>query len=258
MRLPRALRPGVLALAGAAIFALAGLAVAQEEVPPPAQQWSFDGPFGTYDRAALQRGFQIYKEVCSNCHALVHIHFRDLTGIGFTEDEVKALAATYKVTDGPNDQGEMYQRPGRPSDRIPPPFANEQAARAANNGSNPPDQSLIVKARAGHADYVYAILNGYKDPPAGFKLGDGMNYNEYFPGHQIAMPQPLSDNSVTYADGTPATLPQEAHDITSFLAWASEPNLEARHRAGIKVLIFLLVLTLLFYGVKRKIWAAVH
>lgn len=232
---------------------------AQEEMPPlPSEEWSFAGPFGTFDRAALQRGFQIYSEVCSNCHSMSLLHYRDLAALGYSEDEIKAFAAQKQVTDGPNDQGEMYKRPGRPSDAFVPPFANEQAARAANNGALPPDLSLIVKAREGHEDYVYAILTGFKDPPAGMKMQDGMNYNEYFPGHQIAMPPPLSDGSVTYADGTKATLPQEAHDVASFLTWASHPNMEERKRTGAKVILFLLVMTGALYAAKRKVWADLH
>ncbi len=251
-----------LALAVATIAALPALAAAparaQEAPPLPHQQWSFDGVFGTYDRAAEQRGFQVYKQVCSACHPVKHLYFRDLAALGYTADQVKAIAASYQVTDGPNDQGQMYQRPGRPSDPIPGPFPNDQAARAANNGALPPDQSLIVKAREGGPDYVYAILNGYEEPPAGFKLLTGMNYNEYFPGHQIAMPPPLSDGAVTYADGTKATVPQMAHDVTTFLTWASEPNLEVRHRTGAKVFLFLIVAVGIFYAAKRKIWSAVH
>jgi ubiquinol-cytochrome c reductase cytochrome c1 subunit len=243
----------------AALLALAAVPARAQETPPlPHQQWSFDGVFGTYDRAAEQRGFQVYKQVCSACHPVKHLYFRDLTALGYTADQVKAIAASYQVTDGPNDQGQMFQRPGRPSDPIPGPFPNDQAARAANNGALPPDQSLIVKAREGGPDYVYAILNGYKEPPAGFKLLTGMNYNEYFPGHQIAMPPPLSDGAVTYADGTKATVPQMAHDVTTFLTWASEPNLEVRHRTGAKVFLFLIVAVGIFYAAKRKIWSAVH
>ena len=234
------------------------LARAAGEPALPRQQWSFDGVFGTYDRASAQRGFQVYKEVCSVCHPVKHLHFRDLTDIGYSEDEVKAIAAGYQVTDGPNDEGQMFQRPGRPSDPIPGPFPNDQAARAANNGALPPDQSLIVKARAGGPDYVYGILTGYKEAPASFKMLEGMNYNEFFPGHQIAMPTPLSDNAVTFADGTPATVPQMAHDVVTFLTWAAEPRLEDRHRAGFKVTLFLVVAAGVFYAAKRKIWAAIH
>jgi len=224
----------------------------------PRQEWSFDGVFGTYDPASAQRGFQVYKEICSACHPVKHLYFRDLEAIGYNADEIKAIAATYQVTDGPNDQGQMYQRPGRPSDPIPGPFPNDQAARAANNGALPPDQSLIVKARPGGPNYVYGILTGYKEPPTGFKMLAGMNYNEYFPGHQIAMPQPLSDSAVTFADGVPATVPQMAHDVVTFLTWASEPNLDDRHRTGFKVIGFLVVAAILFYAAKRKIWAPIH
>src|SRR6516164_3679546 len=234
------------------------LARAADETPLPREQWSFEGVFGTYDRASAQRGFQVYKEICSACHPVKYLHFRDLTDIGYSEDEVKAIATGYQVTDGPNDEGQMFQRPGRPSDPIPGPFPNDQAARAANNGALPPDQSLIVKARPGGPDYVYGILTGYKDAPTGFNLLPGMNYNEFFPGHQIAMPPPLSDNAVTFADGVPATVPQMAHDVVTFLTWAAEPNLEVRHRTGFKVMLFLIVTVGIFYEAKRKIWAAVH
>jgi ubiquinol-cytochrome c reductase cytochrome c1 subunit len=211
----------------AIIFAPAVSLRAADEAPPlPHQQWSFDGIFGTYDRASAQRGFQVYKEVCSTCHPVKHLFFRDLADIGYSEDEVKAIASTYQVTnEQPNDQGEMFQRPARPSDPIPGPFPNDLAARAANNGALPPDLSMIVKAREGGPDYIFGLLTGYKDPPAGFNLLPGMYYNEYFPGHQIAMPPPLSDNAVTFADGTSATVPQMAHDVVTFLTWAAEPNL---------------------------------
>jgi ubiquinol-cytochrome c reductase cytochrome c1 subunit len=236
----------------------AGGARAQEEAPPaPHQQWPFEGVFGTYDRAALQRGFQVYKEVCSVCHPVKHLYFRDLAELGYTEDQVKGIAAQAQVTDGPNDQGEMFQRPARPSDRIPPPFPNDQAARVANNGALPPDLSLIAKAREGGPDYVYAILIGFKDPPGGFKLNPNMYYDEYFAGHQIAMPPPLNPDQVKYADGTPGTVPQMAHDVVSFLSWAAEPNLDERHRMGFKVFLFLIIATGVFYAAKRKIWSRV-
>lgn len=251
------------ALALAAALALsggvAGTARAQAEAPtPPHQQWSFEGVFGTYDRAALQRGFQVYKEVCSACHPVKHLAFRDLTEIGYSEDEVKGIAAQVQVTDGPNDSGEMFQRPARPSDPIPGPFPNDEAARAANNGALPPDLSLITKAREGGPDYVYAILNGFKDAPAGVKVPEGMYYNEYFAGHQIKMPPPLNPDQVTYADKTPATVPQMAHDVVTFLSWAAEPTLEERHRIGFKVILFLIVATGVFYAAKRKIWSRIH
>jgi ubiquinol-cytochrome c reductase cytochrome c1 subunit len=246
------------AVLGGLMFAPAIARAADENQQLPRQQWSFDGVFGTYDRASSQRGFQVYKEVCSVCHPVKHLHFRDLADIGYSEEEVKGIASGYQVTDGPNDEGQMYQRPGRPSDPIPGPFPNDQAARAANNGSLPPDLSLIVKARPGGSDYVYAILTGYKDAPTGFNLLQGMNYNEFFAGHQIAMPPPLSDNAVTFADGVPASVPQMAHDVATFLTWAAEPRLEDRHRTGFKVTLFLVVAAGVFYAAKRKIWAPIH
>jgi ubiquinol-cytochrome c reductase cytochrome c1 subunit len=239
---------------------LGGAARALEEAPePPHQQWPFEGVFGTYDTAASQRGFQVYKEVCSTCHAVKHLAFRNLEEIGYTEDQVKGIAAQYQVTDGPNDEGQMFQRPARPSDPIPGPFPNDQAARAANNGALPPDLSLITKAREGGPDYVYAILTGFKDPPAGFKVNEGMYYNQYFAGHQIKMPPPLSQtDQLKYADGTQATVPQMSHDVVSFLSWAAEPNLNDRHRIGFKVILFLIVATGVFYAAKRKIWSRIH
>ncbi len=255
--------PGTSRVALAAALVLvggfAGIAQAQEEPPPPPhQQWSFNGVFGTYDRAALQRGFQVYKEVCAACHAVKHLAFRDLAEIGYNENEVKGIAAQVQVTDGPNDNGEMFQRPGRASDPIPGPFPNDQAARAANNSALPPDLSLITKAREGGPDYVYAIATGFKDAPSGFKMNEGMYYNEYFAGHQIKMPPPLSPDQVKYADGTPTTVPQMAHDVVTFLSWAAEPTLEQRHRIGFKVILFLIVATGVFYAAKRKVWSRVH
>lgn len=249
-------------LLGAALAIGLGLAVvapAQEETPAiPHQTWSFDGVFGTFDRGAAQRGYEVYEDVCSLCHSLNLLYYRNLEELGFTPDEVKAIAALVQVTDGPNDQGEMFQRPGKPSDRFKPPFANDQAARVANNGALPPDLSLIVKARKGGPDYVYAVLTGFQDAPAGFKMNTGMYYNAAFPGHQIAMPPPLSEGAVTYIDGTQATVPQMAHDVVTFLAWAADPSLETRHRVGVKVILYLVLLTALLYAVKRKVWATVH
>jgi ubiquinol-cytochrome c reductase cytochrome c1 subunit len=250
-------------LAAAGLF-VAGIVAAspcraQETPPLLSPGWSFDGIFGTYDLAAAQRGFQVYKEICSACHPVQHLSFRDLSAIGYTEDQVKAIAASYQVEDGPNDQGQMFKRPGRPSDPIPGPFPNDQAARVANGGALPPDLSMIVKAREGGPDYVYSILNGFKNPPpAGFQVPSGKYYNEYFAGHLISMPPPLSDGAVTFADGTKATVPQMAHDVATFLSWAAEPNLDARHRIGARVFLFLIVGVGIFYAAKRKIWASVH
>jgi ubiquinol-cytochrome c reductase cytochrome c1 subunit len=250
----------ILALVIAALIAAgAGQAALAADAPSlPAEHWSFQGIFGTFDRAALRRGFQVYREICSACHAMRLMHYRDLAAIGFSEEEIKQIAASVQVTDGPNDAGDMYERPGRPYDAFKSPFANDNAARAANNGALPPDLSLIVKARAGGPDYVHALMTGFADAPADMTMASGMNYNKYFPGHQIAMPPPLADGAVTYADGTKATVDQMARDVATFLAWASEPNLEERHYTGVKTVLFLIVLTALLYGVKRKVWAAVH
>jgi len=262
-------------IAVAALSLIAVGARAQEEAPDaPHQDWSFAGIFGTFDRGAVQRGFQIYNQVCANCHSMDLLYYRDLGpdgpggGIGFTEPEVAAIAAQKQVDDGPNDQGDMFKRPGKAQDGFPPAFPNIQTARAANGGAAPPDLSVIVKARGkgleylwggGGPDYVYGILTGFKDPPpAGFKVAQGRYYNEYFPGHQIAMPPPLADDAVTYTDGTKATLSQEAHDVVTFLTWAAEPQMEARKRTGAKVIIFLLVMSLVLYLAKVRVWREVH
>ena len=224
----------------------------------PEREWSFHGLFGTFDRGALQRGFQVYTEVCAGCHSLRLMSYRHLASIGFSEAQIKKIAAEVEVTDGPNDEGEMFQRPGQPNDRFVSPFANPQAARAANNGALPPDLTLMVKARGGGVDYLYNLLVGYRDPPKGVELPEGMAYNLYFNGHQIAMPAPLAEDAVEYADKKKATIEQMAIDVSTFLAWTAEPELEERKRMGVKVLLFLLVLTGMMYAVKRKIWADVH
>ena len=248
----------VMALVAGAL-SLADPAQAQEEAPTPAHQsWSFDGVFGTYDLAAAQRGLQVYKDVCAACHPVKHLYFRDLEELGYSDDQIKGIAAQYQVTDGPNDEGQMFQRPAKPSDHIPGPFPNDQAARTANNGALPPDLSLIVKAREGGPDYVYGILTGFKDAPPNVQVPDGMYYNEYFPGHNIKMPPPLSDGQVSFAEGAPNKIPDEARDVVTFLTWAAEPNLDQRHEMGIKVILFLIVAAGLFYAAKRKIWARVH
>jgi ubiquinol-cytochrome c reductase cytochrome c1 subunit len=250
-----------------ALSAVAGTAQAAEgdmaepdthAMTPPSQHWSFSGLFGTYDRAAAQRGLQVYREVCSACHGLRLVAFRTLADLGYSEDQVKAIAAEYEVTDGPDDEGEMFTRPGKPADRFVPPFPNDNAARAANGGALPPDLSLITKARAHGADYIHALLTGYSEAPSNIELTDGQYYNAYFSGRQLAMPPPLSPEAVEYADGTEASVDQMAHDVTTFLNWAAEPELEARKRMGIKVILFLIVLTAMLYAVKRKVWADVH
>ncbi len=247
---------GIAALAAIASVASVGTARAAEEGPAlPHVEWSFDGPFGTFDRAALQRGLQVYREVCAGCHSLKYIAFRDLAALGYDEDELKAIAAEYTVTDGPDDEGEMFEREGRPSDYFPSPFPNDKAAAASNGGAAPPDLSLMAKARVGGPTYIHGLLTGYEEPPADFP---GDNYNLYFPGHQIAMAPPLFEDGVAYADGTPATVDQMAKDVSHFLMWTAEPKLEARKGMGIKVLIFLLVFTGVLYAAKRKVWADVH
>lgn len=234
-------------------------AIAAEDAPmPPAMEWSFDGMFGTYDKGELQRGFQVYKEVCAACHSMDLLSYRNLSHLGYNEDQIKAIAAEYTVTDGPNDEGDMYERPARPSDRFKAPFANEQAARYANNGALPPDFSLIAKARHYGADYIHALLTGYKDAPEDFTLSEGMYYNEYFAGHQIAMAPPLMEGQVAYADGTDSTIHQMATDVSTFLAWASEPHQDARKRMGLKVVLFLTFLAVIMYMVKKKIWKDVE
>ncbi|MBL6946665.1 MAG: cytochrome c1 [Rhodospirillales bacterium] len=245
---------------GAAGLLGTGSAFAAGDAPElPDHKWTFDGPFGGFDQPALKRGFQVYSEVCSSCHGLSLVAYRNLADIGFTKGEVTEIATEVEVEDGPDDEGEMYFRPARPSDRFVSPFPNDQAARAANGGSLPPDLSLIVKARNGGADYIYALLTGYKEEaPEGLEMGEGMYFNESFPGHQVAMSPPLEDEAVEYEDGTEATLAQHAEDVTVFLTWAASPELEARKRLGIKVMIFLLVLTGMLFALKRQIWAKLH
>ena len=238
---------------------LASAAAASEgHVVLPKQDWPHASIFGVLDQAAARRGFQIYKEVCSACHSLRLLSYRNLSGIGFKEDEIKALAAQYETTDGPNDQGEMFKRPSLPSDRFTKPFANDQAARAANNGALPPDLSLIAKARMGGEDYIAALLTGYDNPPEHFTLMDGMNYNKYFPGNQIGMPKLLNGDDVTYADGVKATAEQEARDVATFLVWAAEPNFDQRKTLGLKVMLFLFAFSILMYAAKRELWSDVH
>jgi cytochrome c1 len=262
----------------AATLACHGAAAAENETPPRLK-WSFAGPFGLYDETQLQRGFKVYHDVCQTCHGLALLSFRNLGQEGgpeFSEAEVAAIAAEYKVPDGPNDKGEMSERPARPADRFPPPFPNEQAARFVNNGALPPDMSVLAKARQYErgfpwflvdmvvpyqelgVDYMVSVLKGYAAKPADMTMPSGMQYNMYFPGHAIGMPPPLTDGRVDYTDGAPQTLDQYAMDVASFLMWAAEPSLEARKRTGFQVLIFLLVLSGLLYFTKKKVWAAVH
>ncbi|WP_194743341.1 cytochrome c1 [Thermaurantiacus tibetensis] len=226
---------------------------------PREVSFAHSGPFGTFDRAQLQRGFAVYKQVCSACHGLYHIHFRNLEDIGFSEAEVKAIAAEYEVPAIDPNTGEAITRPAIPSDKWPRPFPNETAARAANNNAYPPDLSLIIKARKNGEAYVYSLLTGYgEEPPAGFEVPDGLNYNPYFHSVNIAMAQPLMVDQIEYADGTKATVDQMAKDVTAFLRWAAEPELERRRQAGIATLIFLAILTVLAWLSYRRVWAGVQ
>ena len=222
------------------------------------QKWPFNGIFGRFDESSLQRGFQVYREVCAACHGIRHISYRDLKGIGYSDDEIKVIASDYQVLDGPNDDGEMFERDARASDKFVGPYENDKIARLANNGAYPPDLSLIVKARADGANYLYSLLNGYKEFPDNFEASEGMYYNEFYPGNQIAMPSPLMDDIVEYSDGTEATQSQIAKDVTSFLAWTAEPELEERKSLGVKALFFLILLTIMLLGVKRKVWKDVE
>ena len=229
---------------------------AGEKINYPKLNWSFSSIIGTFDRASQQRGLQVYKEVCSGCHGLRLLAYRNLKAIGYNDDEIKAFALENSVNTI-NDDGEVVERQARPSDKFVSPYPNEQAARAANGGAYPPDLSLIIKARSGGADYLHALLTGYVDAPAEKKIPDGMYYNKYYPGNLIGMPQPLYEDGVTYADGTKASPDQMAKDVTAFLAWASEPEMEDRKRLGISVILFLLVLTILSYLAMKQIWAPI-
>jgi cytochrome c1 len=265
-----------LAAALAIPAAIAPADAAGEQPAPPRQKWSFAGPFGTYDRGQLQRGFKVYREVCQVCHGLKMVAFRNLADLGYSEAQIKTIAAEYKVQDGPNDQGEMFERAGRPADYFPAPWPNENAARARYNGV-PPDFSVLAKARTYErgfpwfvfdmftqfqeqgVDYIYAMLTGYQDkPPAGVTVPAGNFYNRYFPGNMLSMPPPLSAKQVDYTDGSPATVEQYSKDVTAFMMWAAEPHLEARKRIGFQVMIFLLVFAGLLYFTKKKVWADAH
>ncbi len=249
------MRMKVLVIAAAFLAGISTAHAAGEKIELPDVEWSWEGPFGTFDKAQLQRGLQVYTEVCATCHSLNLLAYRDLAALGYGEEEIKAYAANYEVEDGPDDAGEMFTRVAIPSDRFLPPFPNENAARASNNGAYPPDLSLMTKARKNGANYLYAMMIGYSDEiPEDVALMEGMNYQKYFAGHQIAMPQPLYGDDIEYADGTEATLEQEARDVTAFLAWAAEPELEDRKSMGIKVLLFLGVLFVMVIAVKKAVW----
>lgn len=277
---------GGLAAIGIAFGTAVGIAAAQDDhhdvaepthfpiFKPHELSWSFEGPFGTYDKGQIQRGFKVYREVCSSCHSMSLVAFRTLEDLGYSEEQVKALAAEYTIADGPNADGDMFERPGLPSDYFPAPFPNQEAAAAANAGAVPPDFSLIAKARVvergfptfvfdvftqyaeGGPDYIYSLLTGYDlEPPVGMEIPEGTYFNPYFiAGKSIAMAPPLGDGSVTYDDGAPETVEQYSRDVSAFLMWAAEPHMEERKRTGFSVMVFLVIFAGLVYLTKRKVW----
>ena len=235
--------------------------ISAEKVEYLKTDWTFKGLFGKFDRASLQRGYQVYQEVCASCHSLKYMSYRNLSEEGgpqFSIQETKAIAANFEILDGPNPEGEMFTRPARLSDKFAMPYLNDEEAKSANGGAYPPDMSVLVKARKGGADYVYSVLLGYEDPPAGVKLDDGVYYNKYMYGNKIKMPAPLSDNLVEYTDGTSATEQQMAKDVVSFLMWTAEPHLEQRHKIGFRAIIYLIILSILVYFSMKKIWSRIE
>ena len=223
--------------------------------------WTFKGLFGKFDRASLQRGYQVYTEVCASCHSMKYLSYRNLSEKGgpeFSEAEVKVIAANFEVTDGPDSTGEMFTRPAKLSDKFVMPYANDEEAKSANGGAYPPDMSVLVKARKGGADYVYSLLLGYEDPPSDIKLDDGVYYNKYMYGNKIKMSNQLSDGLIEYSDGTTATVEQMSKDVTTFLMWAAEPHLESRHQMGFKAIIYLIILTILVYFSMKRIWSRIE
>ena len=219
--------------------------------------WSFSGPLGKFDKASMQRGFQTYKQVCAGCHSLNYVAFRNLKDLGYNQNEIKAIASEYEIQDGPDDDGEMFLRAAVPADKFPSPYPNNNAARSANNGAYPPDLSLIFKARANGANYLYSLLTSYEDAPKEMKLPDGMYYNSAYPGNLIAMPQPLYGDDVDYADGADTSIEAISKDLVNFLAWTAEPSMEKRKRTGVAVITFLLILVGMTYGAMRYIWSDV-
>ena len=242
-------------------FGFSSISHAAEKVEYLKTDWSFKGLFGKFDRAALQRGYQVYSEVCSSCHSMKYLSYRNLAEKGgpeFTVAQAKAIAASFEVADGPNDDGEMYSRPGKLSDKFVMPYDNVKAAQAANGGAYPPDMSVLVKARGDGVDYIYSLLQGYEDPPVGMSLDDGVYYNKYMYGNKIKMSNQLSDGLVEYGDGTNASVEQMAKDVTTFLMWAAEPHLESRHQMGFKAIVYLVILTILVYFSMKKIWSRIE
>ena len=234
---------------------------AAEKVELLKTDWSFKGLFGKFDRGSLQRGYQVYTEVCASCHSMKYLSYRNLSEKGgpeFSIEQAKAIAANFEVTDGPNDDGEMFERSAKLSDKFVMPYANVKEAQAANGGAYPPDMSVLAKARSGGVDYIYSVLLGYEDPPSGIILDEGVYYNKYMYGNNIKMAQPLSDGQVEYNDGTEATEEQMAKDVSTFLMWAAEPHLEARHQMGFKAILYLIILTILVYFSMKKIWSRIE
>jgi ubiquinol-cytochrome c reductase cytochrome c1 subunit len=245
------------------ILLLAGAyqANAQEKIHLLKTDWSFKGLFGKFDRASLQRGYQVYTEVCASCHSMKYLSYRNLAEKGgpeFSIEQAKAIAASFETIDGPNDDGEMFVRPAKLSDKFVMPYENIKASQAANGGAYPPDMSVLAKARSGGVDYIYSILLGYEDPPSGVTLEDGVYYNKYMYGNNIKMAKPLSEDAVEYIDGTKATEEQMAKDVTTFLMWSAEPHLEARHKMGFKAILYLIILTILVYFSMKKIWSRIE
>ena len=243
------------------LFGLLNNAYAAEKVEYLKTDWSFKGLFGKFDRGALQRGYQVYSEVCSSCHSMKYVSYRNLAEKGgpeFSEAQAKAIAASFEVTDGPNADGEMFTRPGKLSDKFVMPYENVKAAQAANGGAYPPDMSVLVKARGGGANYIYSLLQGYEDPPMGVTLDDGVYYNKFMYGNKIKMSNQLSDGLIGYADGTEATVEQMSKDVTTFLMWTAEPHLEARHQMGFKAIVYLIILTILVYFSMKRIWSRIE
>ena len=243
------------------LFGLSHNSNAAEKVEYLKTDWSFKGLFGKFDRGSLQRGYQVYSEVCSSCHSMKYVSYRNLAEKGgpeFSEAQAKAIAASFEVTDGPNADGEMFTRPGKLSDKFVMPYENVKAAQAANGGAYPPDMSVLVKARGGGANYIYSLLQGYEDPQMGVTLDDGVYYNKFMYGNKIKMSNQLSDGLIEYADGTEATVEQMSKDVTTFLMWTAEPHLEARHQMGFKAIVYLIILTILVYFSMKRIWSRIE
>ena len=243
------------------VFGISVKSNSAEKIEYLTTDWSFKGLFGKFDRGALQRGYQVYTEVCASCHSMKYLSYRNLAEKGgpeFSEAQAKAIAASFDVTDGPNSDGEMFTRPGKLSDKFVMPYDNVKAAQAANGGAYPPDMSVLVKARGGGVDYIYSLLQGYEDPPVGMNLDDGVYYNKYMYGNKIKMANQLSDGLVEYGDGTTASVEQMSKDVTTFLMWAAEPHLESRHQMGFKAIVYLIILTILVYFSMKKIWSRIE